>query len=553
MTSHSRLDILNAALSRRELIKRAGLGAATLTLSGFLDACAVGSSSPSPQGFSNKEIETLNWALSTPIVSLDIAKANDANSEAVINLGLETLVTYNSDLKLVPLLAESWTRPEPLRYVFKIRSGVTFWDGTPLTAEDAAFSIGRHLDPGVASQWGSFFTGVKAFEASGPLELTVHMLLPDSLLPYYLILGQVTPKVFTQAQGQKFGSAAGSTITTMGTGPFRFTSYQADEGITAVRNDTYWGKKPVIKNLNVKVIQDSQTRQLAMRSGEIDGTFGIPLQEADQWSRIQEAKTLLAPGMVVWFIVFNVNAAPWNDIHVRRAFAYCCDREGIVKALVRGHGKVANSIVPPEQWSGLLPRDQIDKLYAQLRDYPFSIDKAKAELAQSSVPTGFSATIENTAQPSYVQDALLSISQNLKQIGINLEVKTVNQDQATTDLYARNFGIQITAYLPDYPDPADYLAVTYPSSAAVPNACCNYADYKNPTVDSLLTDSATTTSADQHAKDLAQVMQISNEDLPYFSLWWEDAVGAISSKYVYSNFTGLWFDINWALNIHSAT
>lgn len=543
-----RLRLLEAQLTRRTVLRGAVAGAAALTIPGLLEACG---SSSTGTGVSNKQIDTLNWGVGATIRSLDLAHSFDTNSSIVQNLGMETLTTFTNDQKIAPLLAESYSQPDPMRYVYKIRAGVKFWDGSPLTADDVVFSLNRNIDPKVSSQVGGYYANVKSIEATGPLEVTLHMSNPDPVFASAAIYTPITSKAFATAQGSKFGTAAGSTITVMGTGPYQYTSFEADKGVSAVRFEGYWGQKPVVKNINLKFITDAQTLQLAYRSGEVDGVFSVPLAQSEQWASIAHSRMTFKPGMIVWALCMDVTKAPFSDIHVRRAFAYACDRKGIVSALLHGHGQPATSLVPPEQWVNLLTPDKVTELYSKIQDYPFDISKAKAELAQSSVPSGFSTSIKVLNSAVYYQQAMLNHSQNLKQIGINMDVQSVTSDAWLNHLYAHDLPLQFLGYYPDYPDPWDYPAITYPSSAAVPNQF-NISNYKNPTVDALIKDQATASNA-QRATDLGQLMVISNQDLPYYAMWWEDDAMVIHDKFIYNGFNGMYYNQMWAGNIRSAT
>src|SRR5262245_57830068 len=158
-------------LDRRQLLRGIGLGGAALAVPGLLAACGSsggsggspgGSTSSAPGNVSNADIPSLQWALNTStIVGLDIATAFEANSQIVAVSGLEGLLGVSDQLTLVPLLATSWKYDRPnLKYVFQLRQGVKFWDGTPMTADDVAFSLSRHIDPKVSSQIAGYFANV---------------------------------------------------------------------------------------------------------------------------------------------------------------------------------------------------------------------------------------------------------------------------------------------------------------------------------------------------------------------------------------------------------
>jgi peptide/nickel transport system substrate-binding protein len=288
-----------------------------------------------------------------------------------------------------------------------------------------------------------------------------------------------------------------------------------------------------------------------MRSGQIDGAFNVPLQTASQWQR-GNTQLGFAPGMRSRFLSFDLTTEPWNDVHVRRTFAYSIDQVGLVKALLGGHGEAANSMAPPEQWANLLPAGAVRRLYAAIGHFPFDLKKAKAELAQSSVPKGFTtSTIFPDFAPEFGK-ALLSIGENVAKLGIKLKVKQVPGNQWLSTLYKhKNLGLQIVGYSPDYPDPVNYILLSYPSTAAVPNQF-NLANYRNPKVDALLGKQANTASKAVRAKAIAEILKIANEDVPYAPLWWEDAAMVISDKYRYTGFNGLYYLDQWPRNIRAA-
>src|SRR6185369_2999080 len=103
-------------------------------------------------------------------------------------------------------------------------------------------------------------------------------------------------------------------------------------------------------------IPDHQTRLLAMKNGDIDGTFDLAISEVEQWKALGNVDVITAPSLGVFMLTLDHAAAPFDDIHVRKAIAYSVDREGLVKALLKGNGEAATALNPPEIWSGVLPR-----------------------------------------------------------------------------------------------------------------------------------------------------------------------------------------------------
>jgi peptide/nickel transport system substrate-binding protein len=529
----------DSEFTRADLLKRFGLLGLALAAPAWLAACGGSSGS-------GGDIKVLTWALGSNVRSLDIAKGWDEASLTAMMATAEPLLTYSNDLKLVGVLAESWSHPDVLTYRYKIRSDVKFWDGSPLTADDVVFSLVRHLQP--TSELSSLFTAVKGVEAAGDLDVVVHLKEPNALFQYVPTAVPIYSKKFAEQNAKSFGGPS-SKNSIVGTGAYKVTKFTADEGISYVRNDDYWGDEAPSEQLELKFIEDPQTRQLALRGGQIDGAFGVPLEQADAYGRAADVEVRLAPGLRVIFLTFDFTQEPWNDIHIRRAFAHAIDRKGLVSAAIRGHGKAANTIVPPQQWSTLLSQSEIDSLYEDLPDYEFSLAKAKAEMAKSSSPDGFKVSVPFPTPFPEIGKALLAIAEQVRPLGIDLKVVEQTRNVWLAEILAhKNLGLRAMGLAPDEPDPANYLLNVLPSQNATANAL-NMANYKNPRVDALLKQQNETTSSSKRADLLKEVLRIMGTDLPYLALFWEDAAMAVRNPIDYQGFTGFWSVQQWYKNI----
>lgn len=527
------------SFTRRRLLKSTAGAVAAFSVPSFFAA-------PSALGASTAD--TLTWGFAS-IGSLDSpAKAFDPGSQAASVLALDPLLTYDKNLHLVGAVAKAWRETNPVTYVYTLRPGAKFWDGSPVTAEDAAFSISRHLDPALQSGLASYLSAVKSITVTGPGEVTVKLKAPDPIWRYVPSYTPVIPKAFATRLGKSFG-APGGADTLMGTGPYKLVDFKADDSVTYIRNESYWGKKPIFKNVQLKIIPDSQTLQLAVRSGSLDGTFDVPPSQAKIWKRIGGVKLTTSPGLRSTFFSFDLATKPWSDIHVRRAIAYSLDRQGLVRSLLGGLGEPATSLVPRAQWSGLATPAQAARIYAGLRKYPFDLAKAKQELAKSAFPHGFSASVlYRDSRPDYGQIAL-SLSQNLKQIGVKLKVtqEPVSQEIAEVTGH-KKLGFRVLSFGADYLDPVNYPSFMFKSTDAHPNAF-NLANWKNKNIDKLLADQSKIASPGKRASVIAKIMRIAAEEIPYLPVWWEGAVMALESKYGYANFNAFYFRQNWAANI----
>jgi peptide/nickel transport system substrate-binding protein len=521
-----------------------GKGAA-LALAAAVVATVVTAATAAPR--TKKEIGTLTWALTSGPRSLDLAHTMDANSAAALALGMESLLKIDAKGRIVPNLASAYRRVNLTTYVFDLRRDVRFWDGKPMTSADVVWSLDRHVDPKSGSQLSTWFASMKNAVATGKYQVTVHLKRPDPVWIYMPASNAyVIEKAYALAKGKDLGTPSGGM---MGTGAFRFTDYRPDESLTLERNDDYWGKKPAIQKIELKFIPEDSTRLLALRSGQIDGTFIVPLGAARSWERLHGVTVSYAPGMNQDEFGFDMTMKPWNDVHVRRAFAYALDRAGLVKSLLQGHGEVAVGQAGPAQWLTMMDPDEVRAFYRKIDSYPFDLKKAKAELAKSAYPKGFSATIFYADGFPETGKIAQSLSSNLATIGVKLTVKQETTDAWVPQIFKHTgLGIIIGQSQPDYPDAWDFPAQYYASWNAHANAL-NWANYKNPTMDALIVAEAKAPTNALRAKLLMQAERIMRKDVAYLPVFYMETGMAISNKYVFHDFDPIYFTRNWAYNI----
>ena len=526
--------------------KTAALAAVVLALAAVASFAARGHAATS-SSHSATEIDKLTWGLTSGPRSLDLAHSMDINTISVLSLGMESLLRIDGQGHLVPNLAASYTRPDLLTYVFNLRKGVKFWDGKPMTPADVAWSMNRHLDPKTQSQDQSYFANMKKAVQSGPNQVTIHMARPDPTFIYMpATYGFVIEKAYALAKGKEYGTPSGGI---MGTGAYTFSDFKPDEGITLKRNDAYWGTKPPIKTIVFKFISEDSTRLLALRSGQIDGTFIIPLAQSKSWEKLDNVSVQYSPGMNQDQFAFDASVKPFDDIHVRRAFAYALDRPGLVKSLLGGHGEVAVGQAGPAQWVGQLSADKVRAFYKSIDRYPFDMAKAKAELKKSKYPNGFTATIKFADGFPETGKIAESLAQNLSKIGVKLNVKQETTDAFIPTLFShKGIGITIAQSQPDYPDPWDYPAQYYASSNAHSGAL-NFANYRNPAMDKLILAQAKAKTNAVRVELLKKAETIMRNDLAYLPVFYMEAGMAISKKYSFSNFDAIYSTRNWANNI----
>jgi peptide/nickel transport system substrate-binding protein len=491
-------------------------------------------------------IDEIHWGLPSVKDTMFVPRAWSTYVGAIMSLVQEGLLAFGDDLGLEPASAESWKQTDPTTYVYTLRKGVTFGDGSPLTTDDVIASYKFHMDPNSGSQLAAFFSSVDSVSASGDNEVTVKLKATNVQFQY--TAAHMAGFLFKKSQLEsKIEDLGGPDELVLGTGPYRLVEFSPAERAVLEARDDYWGAKPVAKRIVFTSIPDHQTRLLAMKNGDIDGTFDLAISEIDQWKALGNVDVITAPSLGMFALTLDHSAPPFDDIHVRKAVAYAVDREGLVKALLKGNGEAATALNPPEIWAGVLPVDDVKSFYATLPGYQFDLAKAKAELAQSAHASGFEITVPGSTSDPYMINILQSVSENLKQIGITMKVQEVDDNTWLSGYFRHeNLGMQIMAYYPDFADPANYPYLFFDSANAAKDGM-NGSNYKNADVDKALDTANSESDPKLRAEALKTVFKLANEDVALVPVFWPASAMAISSKYKLTGYTAFWYNIPWAI------
>jgi peptide/nickel transport system substrate-binding protein len=397
----------------------------------------------------------------------------------------------------------------------------------------------------------SYFADVVSVEQTGDMQMTIKLEAPSTTflgLANFLFIGQ---KKYTEAHEQDLGTPGNLG---MFTGPYKLEEYVPEESVTLTRFDGYWGEPPAARRISYRFIPDDETRRLALDSGEIDGGFNVPPEDVREWDDLQSAGVISRPNLQFGYISFDTKQEPWSDINVRRAVAHALDRDGIVKTIMRGNATVATSYPPPEDWAAIMPADEILSEYEQLTQYDFDLDKAGAALRESASPDGFEATIQVPPTPAYLRQIALSLSENLKQVGIDLRVEEVKDEVYREQWYTnkKNTGIQLIQNGPTVQDPADFPGIMLTKRYNVSGGF-NTANYVNPEVEKLWAEQQEATEPEARVEPILEVLRIAADDVPYAPIFWNKGSVGISDALSYDGFHAAWYVIQpWAQYIKPA-
>lgn len=492
------------------------------------------------------QLQEVTWALPGLPDVLLVPHDWTTYSGAVISLVEEGLLAFGDDLSLQPALAEDYEVVDPTTYVFTLRDGVTFHDGTPLTADDVVFSIEWNMDPDNASQLAAFFASVDTVEATADNEITVTLKKPDAQFIYSTahMSGFIMKQEQLESAGEDFGTPD---VLPVGTGPYRLVEFVPDDHVTLERFDDYWGEQGPAQRIVIREIPDSQTRLLAMQNGDIDGTFDVPVSEADQWEGLDGVTLITAPSNGVYQLILDFETPPFDDPNVRKAIAMAVDREGIVQAVLNGNGAPALAINPPGIWGGVLDEGAVTQFYGTIPTYQFDLDAARAALAESSVPDGFEFSVPVPNNDPVAINSFLAIAESLGQIGITMNVRQVDPGE-WLDVYFghEDLGAQFMSYFPDYADPANYPYLFYYSGNAVTNGL-NGSNYRNNEVDAAIETALESTDTEERAQALEDAIAQAQEDVATVPIHWPDSAMAISDDLRLDGYNAFWYNIPWAI------
>ncbi len=296
-------------------------------------------------------------------------------NELVNALIFDSLTTRDPQGKLVPALAESWKRVDDTTWEFKLRSGVKFHNGDPLTADDVKFTYEQLVLPAeVKSPHLTFLQTIKQVKVIDATTFQILTTQPDVLLPsrVFDLYGSVVPmKYYKEVGDAKFGTAP------VGSGPFKFVEWVKDRQITLAANDQYWGKKTPFKTLVLRFITDDAARMAALLAGEVDIASNVPPTRVDELNASGKLDVRAGPSSRFYFLVMDTTKKPFDDVKVRQALNNALDRDALVKGVSRGYGTPIASVFIPQTYA-----------YDASIKPVFDLNKSKQLLTEAGYPNG---------------------------------------------------------------------------------------------------------------------------------------------------------------------
>ena len=437
-------------------------------------------------------------------VNLDSRVGTDEASQKAHQLLYNSLVRIDANLRVVPELAETLERPDPLTYVARLRRGVKFHNGRDLTAEDVAYTFRSLIDPKFVGRTNAY-RNVAAVDVLDPYTVAFRLKLPFGSFPINLVMG-IVPS----------GSGAANARTPIGTGPYKLVSFRPDDRIVLERFADYFDGPAKNPGLVLKVVPDDTMRGLELRKGTADLVVNdVPPDIVWQMQREGKLRIETAPGTDYAYVALNLKDPILQRLDVRRALGYAIDREAIVKYLRRGFAAPAVGVLPPMSWA------------FRADVFQFRHDPAEAarllDAAGYPDPDGdgprhrLTLTLKtSTAEVYRIQAA--AIQQDLARVGVALQIRSQEFATLLRDMVAGNFQMY-TAQFVGVTDP-DMLRLLYHSSQ-VPRAGINRVHYRNPAVDTLIDRASSALDDGERRMLYGEVQQAVAQDVPYIPLWYK--------------------------------
>lgn len=438
------------------------------------------------------------------------------------------IVQFDSAFNARPYLAERWELTDE-GVTFHLRQGVTWHDGRPVTAEDVKFTFDRAKDPATGAGIIAANLGmVKSATVVDPQTIRFEFVAPHAQALEDFWWAPV-PKHLLESVPAAQMAQAPFNQKPVGSGPFRFVSWEQGQTMTVEANPAFpaaLGGRPRLDRVTFRVIPEATIRLTELVSGSIQADLFIPPSQAQQLESQGGVEILKSPSRSFVYMGWNNEREPFRDAAVRRALAMATDRDKIIEALLFKYGEPVGSLIPP--FSPLAP---------ELQPIPFDAAGAKALLAQAGWTDGngdgildkggrpLRFTLLTNASNQLLQDVATVIQQQLKAVGADAQIRTLEFQTLLQQHRARDYEAVLANWSWDYfrPDPTPLFSCAEARKESSPNR----AGYCNPQADQLMEAGLREADAGRAKSTWAEYSRIVQQDQPITPLYWSVDLTAV--------------------------
>jgi len=355
----------------------------------------------------------------------------------------ESLTRIDGEGRLQPGLAESWSAGDGARsYVFKLRRGVKFHDGTPFDASQVKFSYERNAAPSSTNKMKAIYANIEAIETPDPYTVKIALKKPSSLFPQWI---SEAPGAIVTPQ-----TAETNATRTVGTGPYKLDGWVKGDSITLVKNPDYRDAAKVkLGRATFRFIGDDNAQMAAMLAGDVDYLPIVgALETIDQFKDNDQFEVLVGVTEGETLIDVNDKRKPFDDVRVRQAMAFAVDRLAVIDGAMNGYGTPIGSHFSPSH-----------PYYVDLTGmYPHDPQKAKQLLAEAGLAGGFETTLR-LPPTTYARRGGEIVAAELEEVGIRAKIIPLEWAQWLDQVFKRSeYDLTIVSHV----EPMDVIRYANP-------------------------------------------------------------------------------------------
>lgn len=477
------------------------------------------------------EVDEVRWSLGAEPSTLDWVYSYDYPPNTVLSNVCESLLRIDSGFEIQPGLAESYEQVDDLTWEYTIRDGVTFHDGSPLTADDVAFSLNRHLDPDVGSYWGGFFANVDSIEATDERTVTMRLNQPDAVVNQMLAVagGVIESRDFVERRGDQYGTPDGGLNCT---GPFALDEWRKGESITLTRYDDYWDTERAAQAASIEFdfVRDPSAETNALLSGDLDGTFGVESAAVPKIEDSGVGQVWYGPNTATNNLTVADLEGPLEDVRIRQALSMALDREGFSQVATNGVSEPSKAVASSLTWGTGEARDVYAQAWDDLPSAEQDVEAARQLVEEAGAPDEpivIAAVMSNSSAAVLANE----VRDAGERIGLEVDIKSVAADAYTalfSDPAARE-GIDLfsNGWYADVADPL-VIYVNWQS-----DNFANYAGWESAEYDRLVARALAEYDPVARAEIVVQMQEIVTEQM-----LWIPVVQSPNSVFMNASITG---------------
>lgn len=462
------------------------------------------------QDASKKGSKELVVVLEGEPTSLDPQNSTDGNSSNVQESIFEGLLTFDSEMKLVPLLAKNYSfNEEATAITFELKEGIVFHDGTTFNAEvvKANLDFVRNEENGLARA--SFFEFINEVVVDNEYKVTIKSKEPNSAMAAYMAHAAASFKSVEEIKKKQADSNYNLDRNPVGTGPFTFVEWRDGVHVKLKASDNYWDKdnQPKLSGIVFKPVTEANTRVNMLKTGEADVVTKLPTQNVKELSDTEGIDVFTGPSLNLFYVGMSLKHEKYQDVRVRQALNYAVNKDQLISQVMDGYGVVADSAIAPGV-SG----------YAKQEAYEYNLEKAKQLLADAGYEKGFKATLWTRNETEFIAVAE-NVAIQLKAAGIEVEVQAL-ESGTLFDKLDNNQGtdLWIGRWSPSTGE-ADWGLRPNFGSDRVPPSYNNSGFYVNKEVDQLLQKALQSPTEEGRLENYGKIQEIVFKDAPWIFLY----------------------------------